>query len=79
MQFASSAQIKMLRKLTALIRIFLEKKSVVDQCLNKKVFLKNEAHIKSSCRSAENSSIFTGKPCLLSLRKTIRPLFIDGP
>ena len=43
------------------------------------VLLKNEAHVRPSCRSAENSNVFTGKPCLLSLRKTLWPLFVDGP
>ena len=43
------------------------------------ILLKNEAHVRPSCRSAENFNIFTGKPCLFSLRKTLRPLLIDGP
>ena len=43
------------------------------------VLLKNEAHVRPSCRNAENSNIFTGKPYLLSLRRTLWPLFIDGP
>ena len=74
-------------KTSCLKKNILRKKSMVDQCLNKvatlstepSILSKNEAHARPSCGSAENSNIFTGKPCLLSLRKTLWPIFIDGP
>ena len=85
--FASSIQMEILRKLAALKRIFWEKSLWWTSALIKlqplstepSILSKNEAHARPSCRSAENSNIFTGKPCLLSLRKTLWPIFIDGP
>ena len=76
----------MLRKLAALKEIFRDKSLWWTSLLIKwqprstqpSILSKNEAHVRPSCRSAESSNILTGRPCFLSLRKTLWPLFIDG-
>ena len=66
---------KLLRKLAALKRTFWEKSLWWTSFIIKlqpfstqpSILSENEAHVRPSCRSAENSNIFTGKPCFLSL------------
>ena len=43
------------------------------------ILLRNEAHVKPFYGSAESSNTYTGKPSLLSFRKTLWFFFIDGP
>ena len=56
---------------------------MVEQCLNKvatlstqpSILSKDEAHVRPSCKSAENSNIFTGKPCLVIKKIFMAPFY----